>query len=203
MGLHQYMTSFDGMGQGATAEVEKLSDLDSDLVAVARDSDQAAFKRVFREIAPRLKSFLMKHGLVETAAEEVLQETMLKVWRKAALYDRSKSSASTWIYTIARNAKIDRIRKEMRPEPDPSDPCYVPNDPETGEESVTRKQEGLRLRQAMSVLPPEQMRIITMSFFEDKTHGEISSELDIPLGTVKSRIRLAFSKIRAELEALS
>jgi RNA polymerase sigma-70 factor, ECF subfamily len=181
--------------------VEEPTDLDSDLTAIGRHGDHLAYKRLFSEISPRLKSFLMKNGLMETAAEEVLQDTMLKVWRKAALYDSSKSSASTWIYTIARNVKIDRIRKEMRPEPDPDDPCYIQDSPETGERSMERKQDRQLIRQAMSLLPPEQMRIITMSFFEEKAHGEIAEELDIPLGTVKSRIRLAFGKIRTELEA--
>ena len=124
----------------------------------------------------------------------------MKVWRKASLFDPSKASASTWVYTIARNVRIDRLRKESRPEPDPNDPCYVPDDPETGEQAVSRKQDRERISKAMAVLPPEQMKIIRMSFFDEKSHGEIAEELDIPLGTVKSRLRLAFGKIRAELE---
>ena len=200
MGLHHHMTSLDGSGQGAAREAERLADLDQDLMAVAQRQDASAFKRLFDDLAPRLKFFLIKRGMIESAAEDVLQETMLKVWRKAALFDSSKASASTWIYTIARNVKIDRLRKETRPEPDPNDPCYVPDDPETGEQAMSRKQDRERIRKALAVLPPEQMRIITMSFFDEKSHGEIAEELDIPLGTVKSRIRLAFGKIRAELE---
>ena len=125
---------------------------------------------------------------------------MLKVWRRASTFDRSKSSAITWIYTVARNVKIDRIRKMSRPEPDPNDPSFVPDSPETGEQLVDRQQRSDILKRAVSLLPEDQRQIIMMSFFEEKPHSEISEELGIPLGTVKSRIRLAFGKIRSELE---
>ena len=196
------MTSKYGVGHSVKEDKgqPKEIDLDRDLEAVAKNGDSLAFKRLFADLAPRLKYFLIKRGLAESAAEDVLQETMMKVWRKASLFDPSKASASTWVYTIARNVRIDRLRKESRPEPDPNDPCYVPDDPETGEQAVSRKQDRERISKAMAVLPPEQMKIIRMSFFDEKSHGEIAEELDIPLGTVKSRLRLAFGKIRAELE---
>ncbi|WP_340149180.1 sigma-70 family RNA polymerase sigma factor [uncultured Sneathiella sp.] len=196
------MTSRDGVGHSVKEDKgqPKETDLDRDLEAVATSGDSLAFKRLFADLAPRLKYFLISRGLAESAAEDVLQETMMKVWRKASLFDASKASASTWVYTIARNVRIDRLRKEGRPEPDPNDPCYVPDDPETGEQAVSRKQDRERIRKAMAVLPPEQMKIIRMSFFDEKSHGEIAEELDLPLGTVKSRLRLAFGKIRAELE---
>ncbi|MAZ04326.1 MAG: RNA polymerase subunit sigma [Sneathiella sp.] len=196
------MTSNNGIGHSVQEDEgqPKETDLDRALEAVAKNGDSLAFKRLFADLAPRVKYFLISRGLAESAAEDVLQETMMKVWRKASLFDPSKASASTWVYTIARNAKIDRLRKESRPEPDPDDPCYVPDDPETGEQAVSRKQDRERIRKAMAVLPPEQMKIIRMSFFEEKSHGEIAEELDLPLGTVKSRLRLAFGKIRAELE---
>ena len=196
------MTSPDGIRQGRAETRTLPEDLDRDLMAVGRDQDPTAFQRLFGELAPRLKYFLIKGGMSESAAEDVLQETMMKVWRKAGLFDSSKASASTWVYAIARNVKIDRIRKENRPEPDPEDPCFVPDDPETGEQAVSRKQDRERIQKAMAMLPPEQMTIIKMSFFEEKSHGEIAEMLDIPLGTVKSRIRLAFGKIRAEMEVL-
>ena len=183
------MTSKDGVGHSVKEDKgqPKEIDLDRDLEAVAKNGDSLAFKRLFADLAPRLKYFLIKRGLAESAAEDVL-------------FDPSKASASTWVYTIARNVRIDRLRKESRPEPDPNDPCYVPDDPETGEQAVSRKQDRERISKAMAVLPPEQMKIIRMSFFDEKSHGEIAEELDIPLGTVKSRLRLAFGKIRAELE---
>ncbi|MFC4272541.1 sigma-70 family RNA polymerase sigma factor [Sneathiella chungangensis] len=197
------MTSADGIRQDAAADKARSEELERDLLAVANTRDLQAFKRLFANFAPRLKFFLVKRGMTENTAEDVMQETMLKVWRKAMLFDGTKASASTWIYTIARNVRIDRLRKELRPEPDPNDPCFVPDDPETGEQAMSRKQDRERIRKAMSVLPPDQMTIIKMSFFEEKSHGEISSELNIPLGTVKSRMRLAFGKIRAELEVTS
>ena len=196
------MTSPDGSRQGRAGTRALPEDLDRDLMAVGLEQDQTAFRRLFADLAPRLKFFLIKGGMIESAAEDVLQETMMKVWRKAGLFDNSKASASTWVYTIARNVRIDRLRKENRPEPDPEDPCYVSEAPETGEQAVSRKQDRERIQKAMALLPPEQMTIIKMSFFDEKSHGEIAETLDIPLGTVKSRIRLAFGKIRAELEVL-
>ncbi|MDF2366728.1 sigma-70 family RNA polymerase sigma factor [Sneathiella sp.] len=196
------MTSPDGIRQDRTGTRALPEELDKDLTAVGLDQDPSAFRRLFANLAPRLKYFMIKGGMIESAAEDVMQDTMLKVWRKAALFDSSKASASTWVYTIARNVKIDRLRKEHRPEPDPEDPCFVPDDPETGEQAVSRKQDRERIQKAMAMLPPEQMTIIKLSFFEEKSHGEIAEMLDIPLGTVKSRIRLAFRKIRTELEGL-
>jgi RNA polymerase sigma-70 factor (ECF subfamily) len=194
------MTSPDGIRQDRSEARALPEDLDRDLTSVGRDQDAIAFRRLFANLAPRVKYFLIKGGMIESAAEDVMQETMMKVWRKAALFDSSKASASTWIYTIARNVKIDRIRKEGRPEPDPEDPCFIQDDPETGEQAVSRKQDRERIQKAMAMLPSEQMIIIKMAFFEEKSHGEIAAKLDIPLGTVKSRIRLAFGKIRAGLE---
>lgn len=196
------MTSPGGNRQDRTGSRALPDELDRDLTSVGLDQDAIAFRRLFANLAPRLKFFLIKGGMIESAAEDVMQETMMKVWRKADLFDSSKASASTWIYSIARNVKIDRLRKEHRPEPDPEDPCFVSEDPETGEQAVSRKQDRERIQKAMALLPPEQMTIIKMSFFEEKSHGEIAEVLDIPLGTVKSRIRLAFGKIRAELEDL-
>ncbi|MEH6525210.1 MAG: sigma-70 family RNA polymerase sigma factor [Sneathiella sp.] len=193
----------DDVSRGVTAKASEPTDLTQDLMAIAASQDQGAYRRLFHEITPRLKSFLMGQGTVEPVAEEILQETMLKVWQKARQFDGSKASASTWIYTIARNAKIDRFRKEARPMPDPNDPSYIQDPPETGEQSVAKKQESNHIREAIATLPSDQLRIITMSFYEEKSHAEISEELELPLGTVKSRIRLAFGKIRNELKDMA
>jgi len=178
------------------------TDLDLLLTRIGEQADRQAFTSLFEKVAPRLKSFLRGQKQSESEIEVILQETMLKVWRRASTFDRSKSSAITWIYTVARNVKIDRIRKMSRPEPDPNDPSFVPDSPETGEQVVDRQQRSDILKQAVSLLPEDQRQIIMMSFFEEKPHSEISEELGIPLGTVKSRIRLAFGKIRSELENL-
>jgi len=178
------------------------TDLDLLLTRIGEQADRQAFTSLFEKVAPRLKSFLRGQKQSESEIEVILQETMLKVWRRASTFDRSKSSAITWIYTVARNVKIDRIRKMSRPEPDPNDPSFVPDSPETGEQVFDRQQRSDILKQAVSLLPEDQRQIIMMSFFEEKPHSEISEELGIPLGTVKSRIRLAFGKIRSELENL-
>jgi len=178
------------------------SELDLLLTRVGEHADRQAFTAVFEKVAPRLKSFLRGQKQPESEIEVILQETMLKVWRRASTFDRSKSSAITWIYTVARNVKIDRLRKMSRPEPDQNDPSFIPAPPETGEQVVDRQQRSEILKRAVSLLPEDQKTIIMMSFFEEKPHAEIAEELGIPLGTVKSRIRLAFGKIRSELENL-
>lgn len=178
-------------------------DLEADLQAVGNRADRNAFKRIFLVMTPKLKAYLISTGQSQNEAEEILQETMLKVWRKASLFDKNKSAANTWIYSVAKNARIDRIRKETRPAPDPDDPYFTPDPPETGEQSVSRSQDGEIIRKAMQILSVDQIQIIKMSFFEDKSHAEISEELGLALGTVKSRIRLAFGKIRNEVEKLS
>lgn len=186
---------------GECAEVsDRTSRLDRDLIAIGTSSDKAAFQRLFKDLSPRVRSFLLGQGLSAAMCEDVLQETFLKVWRKADLYDPGKSSAVTWVFAIARNARIDRLRKEMAPVPDMTDPSMEQEAPETGEQIINRKDDINKIRSAMTVLSKEQMDIISMSFFEEKSHGTIAYELDLPLGTVKSRIRLAFRKIRSELE---
>ncbi len=183
--------------QPATAE-----ELDQLLSRVGELSDRVSFRKLFDAIAPRLKSFLRNQTKDDSEIEVILQETMLKVWRRAETFDRSKSSAVTWIYTVARNVKIDRLRKMSRPEPDPNDPSFIPAPIENAEQMVSRQQQGELLRKAVSVLPEGQKEIIKLAFFEEMPHSEIAEILGLPLGTVKSRIRLAFGKIRSELERL-
>ena len=127
------------------------------------------------------------------------QEAMLKVWRKARLFDPAKASAGTWIFTIARNLYIDRRRRERRPEFDPSDPLLSAENPETADGALGTQQSEDHVRAAMSGLPEDQMKVITMAFYEDKSHSAIAAELDLPLGTVKSRLRRAFARLREEL----
>lgn len=93
------------------------------VVAIAERRDKEAFKILFAHFAPRVKAYLLKNGAPPTTAEDLAQETMVAVWRKAALYDPSKATAATWIFTIARNQRIDAIRREKRPEIDPNDPA--------------------------------------------------------------------------------
>lgn len=168
------------------------------VLAVARNRDRAAFVGLYEHYAPRLKSYLVRLGGAD-AAEEMAQEAMLMVWRKAELFDPQKASAGTWIFTIARNLYIDRRRKERRPELDPSDPMLaIDADPAADAALAARQIEG-QIRAALGELPPEQAQVIEMSFFDDKPHSTIAAELKLPLGTVKSRLRLAFARLRGAL----
>ncbi len=169
------------------------------LVAVAQHQDKEAFSKLFAHYAPRIKSYLMRQGASEASAEELSQETMVTVWRKADRYDPAKAAAGTWIFTVARNLRIDALRKENRPSFDPEDPAFVP-EPETAPDTaVALGETQKRIRAAIAELPKEQAEVIRLSFFEDKPHGEIAEELDLPLGTVKSRLRLAMRRVRLAL----
>jgi len=169
------------------------------ILAVARIEDRFAFQQVFEFFAPRVKAFVMRQGTDPQMAEEVVQETMVNVWRKAKQFDPAKASASTWVFTIARNLRIDHLRKVNRPEPDMNDPALVPDAEQQAPDRIQRRQETDRLKTALSVLPDEQRQVLHLAFFEDKPHAEGAAELNLPLGIVKSRIRLAMKRMRAEL----
>lgn len=169
------------------------------LLCAVATKDRAAFEKLFRHFAPRVKSYILRLGSNDAAAEEIAQEVLVTVWRKAEQFDPSRAAASTWIFTIARNLRIDRFRKENRPELDPNDPALVPAAPLQADILVERNQDSERIRQAMTEMPDEQREVVHLSFFEDRTHAEISEILAIPLGTVKSRIRLAFSRLKTSL----
>lgn len=169
------------------------------LVAVGRYQDRAAFAALFQYYAPRVKSFMRQLGTDDGMAEELAQEALMAVWRKAPLFDPAKAGAGTWIFTIARNLRIDMLRQQRHPEIDSDDAALVP-DPAPGADDVmaTAEQEG-RVRLAMAALPPEQATVVRLSFFEDAPHAEIAVRLNLPLGTVKSRLRLAMARIRQAL----
>ncbi len=165
---------------------------------MADAQDRSAFAALFEHFAPRINAFLQRQGSDPAQAEEVVQETMVNVWRKASLFDPARASASTWVFTIARNLRIDMIRKASRPEPDMMDPAFVPDADPPPEEIIVRNQTAGRLKDAVAKLPQAQQDVLRLAFFEEKAHPQVAEELDIPLGTVKSRIRLAFKSIRSE-----
>ena len=173
------------------------------IATVARAADREAFTALFEHFAPRVKTYLVRTGTGDALADELAQETLLSVWRKAASFDPSRATAATWIFTIARNLRVDRFRKEWRDIavgddlPDAIDESVAPD------ESLSGGERGERVRQALRTLPPDQITVIELSFFEDAPHGEIAKALGIPLGTVKSRIRIAMTKLRALLDELS
>lgn len=169
------------------------------LVSVGQSQDREAFRLLFEYFAPRLTSFMLRRGASHAAAEEIVQEAMVKVWRKASKYDPAKASASTWIFTVGRNVHIDVLRKADRPELDPDDPALVPDAEPDAVARLSMGQDATRIRAAMAKLPDDQRQILLLAFFEEKPHSRIAEELKIPLGTVKSRIRLAFKRMRAEI----
>ncbi|WP_372027756.1 sigma-70 family RNA polymerase sigma factor [Tistrella mobilis] len=170
------------------------------MVLVAHDRDRRAFAELYAWFAPRVKGFLIRRGLDAQRAEEVAQEAMLTVWRKADRFDRRQASVATWIFTIARNRSIDELRREKRPEIELDDPTLVGDGlAQPAETAYAAGQEAERLKAAIGTLPEEQARLLHMAFFEDKSHSTIAESEDLPLGTVKSRLRLALSKLRAAL----
>jgi RNA polymerase sigma-70 factor (ECF subfamily) len=164
-------------------------------VAAVRDGrDKAAFAELFAYFAPRVKSFLMKSGASPDLAEECAQEVMVTLWNKAHLFDPSKASVSTWIYTIARNRRIDLLRKQKRPEPE--DLPWGPEAEPEQADAMGLQQETEQLGQALAALPAEQRKLIERAYFGELSHSEIAAETGLPLGTIKSRIRLALERLR-------
>ena len=183
-----------------TISINTDDDLTLSVELIGKNQDKLAFNNIFRYFAPRLKSFLVKAGSTDSQAEEVIQEVMIAVWTKSSTYDSNKSSVSTWIYTIARNKRIDKIRKEKRHYLSESDEgLEIPVD-STQEKEIFSAQVSNSLKKYMSNLPEEQSKLLKLSYFYNKTHADISTELKIPLGTVKSRIRLALTKMRHLVE---
>ena len=177
---------------------EEAADL---IEAIAARQDRTAFAALFRHFAPRVKAFVLRGGADAEAAQEVVQEAMVLVWRKAASFDRARASAATWIFTIARNKRIDLIRRSTRPAIDPEDwLTSFAAEAADADTSVAREQTYNRIKELLADLSADQILVIRKAFFEDKTHTAIAEELGLPLGTVKSRIRLALGRLRDALE---
>jgi RNA polymerase sigma factor (sigma-70 family) len=168
--------------------------------AVGEKADREAFATLFGHFAPRIKGYLLRLGASAPAAEELAQEVMLTVWRRAASYDPAQANVSTWIFTIARNKRIDALRKENRPAPDLNDPALVKDPPEQADRLVSKAAEARQLREAIADLPEEQAELVRMAFFRDETHSEIAASTGLPIGTVKSRLRAALIKLGRALE---
>ena len=172
------------------------------LQAVAANQDTDAFQALFTWYAPRIKSVMRRQGADEVMAEELSQETLLTVWRKSHLFDPTKAGPSTWIFTIARNLRIDRFRKENRPELDPNDPALVPEAEQQADVALETKDREKLVRKCLQALPEDQREVVRLSYIEGLAHPEIAKRLEIPLGTVKSRLRLSFQKLRPMLRKL-
>lgn len=167
--------------------------------AVALRRDREAFAQLFEHFAPRLKAWLMKSGSNEASAEDFAQDVMLTAWRKADLFDARKARAATWIFTIARNRRIDTYRRDARALPLPQ--IDLAEDDLMGPDDIlVMADDAQRVRKAVSSLKPDQVEVLRLAFFLDRPHSEIAQRLDLPLGTVKSRIRNAMIKLRSILE---
>ncbi|MFN4090631.1 MAG: sigma-70 family RNA polymerase sigma factor [Alphaproteobacteria bacterium] len=165
---------------------------------IALHRDRQAFCRVFELMAPRVKAFLRRGGADDQTAEDVAQDVMIAVWQRASMYDPAKASVSTWIFTIARNRRIDLIRRARRPEVDVTE-IDAPDEDDSAHRAMEARLDAPALASAMQRLPRDQKALLELAFFEDKTHTAIAESLGLPLGTVKSRLRLGLAKLRAAL----
>ncbi len=172
------------------------------LAAVAERQDREAFARLFSHFAPRVKHYLMHIGCPELQAEELAQEALVSVWRKAALFDPAQAAVSTWIFTIARNLRVDALRRRQGVESaeEEFDFDLLQADGASLDDGLHASRLNERLRSAFRLLPPEQQQVLHLSYFEDEPHARIAAQLSIPLGTVKSRVRLAVAQLRRLLE---
>ncbi len=171
------------------------------MIAVRDHRDKAAFASLFDHFAPRLKGFVMRNGTSAAQAEEIVQDVMLTLWRKAHMFDPHRAQVSAWVYQIVRNRQIDVARKENRPMPE-----ALKEEPEAEPDAtqiVAIEQETGQLRAALAKLRPEQREVIEKAYLGELTHQEISNQTGLPLGTIKSRIRLGLQRLRHELKDLS
>jgi len=185
---------------GVMPSSEAEIDMSALLARIGRTHDVADFELLFRHFAPRVKAYMARTGSA-AAAEELMQETMIAVWNKAGLYQPGKGAASTWIFTIARNLRIDAFRRERHPEFDDNDPAFQPEIAPAADNRLEGEESANLVREGLAALPPDQAEVLRLAFFEDKSQSTIATALGLPLGTVKSRMRLAFAKLRGVVEA--
>jgi RNA polymerase sigma-70 factor, ECF subfamily len=186
--------------KAAGGEQAFLADL---MERVASSRDRQAFARLFDHFAPRVKAFMMRKGAGSELAEDLVQEAMIAVWTKAGFYTAEKGSVTTWIFTVARNLRIDRIRRESGMKLTELGDYDEPDDGPGSDEQLIRIEEDGLVADALKALPDEQKRILLMSYVEDIPQSEIALRLQLPLGTVKSRMRLAYRRMRSQLEKLT
>jgi RNA polymerase sigma-70 factor (ECF subfamily) len=181
-------------------ERERLAYL---LNQIAMKRDRGAFSELFDYFAPRIKSFMIRKGVSAELAEDLVQETLVAVWTKAALYSPEKGTVSTWIFTIARNLRIDRARRESSAHFIDIEGFDAAADEPDGEDRLTRVQQDSQVIRALAQIPAEQREILILSYVDDVPQSEIATRLRMPLGTVKSRMRLAYRRLRKMLETVN
>ena len=173
------------------------------LTKIAEERSNDAFQKLYSEYAPRVKTYMMQQGADPALAEELAQETLLTVWRKASQYSPDRGTAAAWIFTIARNLRIDKLRKDVRWQSLPDDQAEaIPSEAAGEDEMGLISQRRVRVQAALADLPPDQRAVVTLAYIEGLSHSEIAEKLMTPIGTIKSRMRLAYQKVRDALEDL-
>ena len=169
---------------------------------IAERADPAAFRELYEAYGPRVKAYMMRRGADAGTAEDLAQETLLTVWRKAALYAGDKGSMTTWVFAIARNLRIDRLRREVPWQELPEGRLAEASGEPLPDEAMAEKERRQRVQSALAGLPDEQKEVVALAYLEGLSHSEIAARLGMPLGTVKSRMRIAYQKIRTVLEGV-
>jgi RNA polymerase sigma-70 factor (ECF subfamily) len=170
------------------------------IAKVAASRDREAYRALFLHFGPRVKALMLRAGADHAQAEDLVQEVMMTVWRKVDLYSPERGAVSTWIYTIARNARIDRLRRNSSRAYEDLEGMDLPSDDPSGEDEAFASQRSERVAQALLELPDDQKQIIELAYIDDMSQSEIADKLAVPLGTVKSRMRLAYGKLKVRLE---
>ncbi|MGZ5357304.1 MAG: sigma-70 family RNA polymerase sigma factor [Rhodospirillales bacterium] len=184
-------------GCGSSTAVDEITDVFADLIErVAETGDLSSFEAIFRHYVPRLKAWGMRSGMNAAVAEELAQETMISLWRKARTFERSRASASRWVFAIFRNKRIDDLRRDRLRQTDLDRAADVADDGADPEASVHINATGRALQRAMRTLPEDQAVVLREVYFGCKSHRQVAAELNVPLGTVKSRVRLALARMR-------
>ena len=186
------------MTEASILDAERAARLATLMRRIAVDADRAAFTELFTILAPKVKGHMRRLGLNDAAAEDLAQDTMASVWHRAKSFDPARASVVTWVFTIARNRRIDLARRDGRATLEPVAEEEESGDPGPDQlfEVIEREQ---RLRAAVAALPKEQADMLRLAFYADKSHNEIAAESGLPLGTIKSRVRLALERLRKAL----
>lgn len=196
---HRYAAAAEGQtAQERAAVTATEPDLAALMTAVRDRQDRAAFAVLFRHFAPRIKGFLIKSGTEAALAEECAQDVMATLWHKAHLYDPARAGVATWVFTIARNRRIDLARRDRRPEPEDLPWMQDGTEPDQAE-LFEAAEENRRLAQALADLPEKQRALVQRAFWGDRSHSELAAETGLPLGTIKSRLRLALDRLRTRM----
>lgn len=186
----------------AHAKVRGVADDPAELIGrIAAQGDRDAFRTLYDQFAPRVTAYLRRAGCAPDVARDLTQEVMTTVWQRAGTYRVERAQVSTWIFCVARNRMIDRIRHERRPAPDPTDPAWRGAEPPGPEAQLGSSRTNAALHRALELLPAEQRAVLRASYLEGLSLADIAAREGIPLGTVKTRARLAIRRLRDELAA--